>query len=639
MIGTVWGITEADDGVMWFATDKGVIKFDGASWTGYSIEASGVTETRVNAIAVDRKGVVWLAFNNSGVVSFDGTTWTNYTKENSGIGSNTINVIAVDSKNVIWFGSQELWLKNALFSFDGTAWQSHTIEFVTDIEVDTSGTVLVASDSSVRLNSFSVGMAVPRYSLKKYDGESWSDLYFEDLPYPITGFWQIEIDADGTLWFVTVDNIWASRSLHSFDGVTLRTYLTDGPRSYWINDVCTDTNNITWFAARYCITKYDGKTWENISFYEDPSLFYEGYDAYVLCDDVYAIVQDHDNILWTASMTGIRTFDGSSWRHVDVPIVSGSNIKKSFIDVNDIAVDLNNVKWFANHNSISSYDGAVWKTYKINEVRAYTVAVDMDNVKWFGVLWPVSGVMSFDGETWTTYSEENSGLKGTNIYAVTVDRKNVKWVVTDEGVWSYDGSAWTSHTDSIRNFLSSWDSGDAAGNSKVHLYDCSVDADNTKWFCGSNKIVSFDGISWKLYKKDHSYQKIAVSGDGVLWAVGSSIEWINLSDIEKYAEPSIVYNENALPAVVSINGNYPNPFNPVTTIEFSLPETGFTTLTIYSITGQKVRELAGEQFARGAHTVVWDGRDDLGGSVSSGVYLCRLRMGDQVTAKRMLLLR
>ena len=93
----------------------------------------------------------------------------------------------------------------------------------------------------------------------------------------------------------------------------------------------------------------------------------------------------------------------------------------------------------------------------------------------------------------------------------------------------------------------------------------------------------------------------------------------------------------AAPAGFALTGNYPNPFNPTTTIAFTLPSTGPANLAVYSITGQKIRDLVSGPMSAGAHSIVWDGRDASGLPVSSGVYLTRLSQGSHTTASRMLL--
>lgn len=92
-------------------------------------------------------------------------------------------------------------------------------------------------------------------------------------------------------------------------------------------------------------------------------------------------------------------------------------------------------------------------------------------------------------------------------------------------------------------------------------------------------------------------------------------------------------------ASFAITGNYPNPFNPSTTIEFSLPEAGFAELVIYNVTGQKIRTLVTETMTPGVHSIVWDGHDDNGLPVSAGLYVTRLQMNDAVTSDQMMLVK
>ena len=84
--------------------------------------------------------------------------------------------------------------------------------------------------------------------------------------------------------------------------------------------------------------------------------------------------------------------------------------------------------------------------------------------------------------------------------------------------------------------------------------------------------------------------------------------------------------------------NYPNPFNPSTTIPFSLNEAGFVNLSIYNITGQKVRTLVDSYHSVGSHTVPWNGLDDNGKSVAAGIYIYQLKFSDTVESRKMLLI-
>jgi len=88
--------------------------------------------------------------------------------------------------------------------------------------------------------------------------------------------------------------------------------------------------------------------------------------------------------------------------------------------------------------------------------------------------------------------------------------------------------------------------------------------------------------------------------------------------------------------------NYPNPFNPVTSIQYTVNSRQRpvpTTLKVYNILGQKVRTLVDEPKGRGNHEVIWDGKDDLGKEVASGIYFYQLKVGEFTETKKMLLLK
>ncbi|MCD6417294.1 T9SS type A sorting domain-containing protein [bacterium] len=93
------------------------------------------------------------------------------------------------------------------------------------------------------------------------------------------------------------------------------------------------------------------------------------------------------------------------------------------------------------------------------------------------------------------------------------------------------------------------------------------------------------------------------------------------------------------PAEFSLKQNTPNPFNPITEISFSLPEKADVSLVIYDISGHAVRELVSGNLNSGKHTVVWNGTDDAGNPLPSGIYFYKLTAGDNIDTKKMMLVR
>jgi Tol biopolymer transport system component len=137
--------------------------------------------------------------------------------------------------------------------------------------------------------------------------------------------------------------------------------------------------------------------------------------------------------------------------------------------------------------------------------------------------------------------------------------------------------------------------------------------------------------AWSADGKQYCYTKTSLSGGS-----GSSI-WI--ADFDSETIGNSTSTEVSVPSQFKLIGNYPNPFNPSTTIEFSLSASGKASLAVYNMSGQKVRELVAGQLSAGKHSVIWNGRDDRGKPVSSGVYITRLKMEGKVESHRMTLVK
>jgi len=138
----------------------------------------------------------------------------------------------------------------------------------------------------------------------------------------------------------------------------------------------------------------------------------------------------------------------------------------------------------------------------------------------------------------------------------------------------------------------------------------------------------------------HMTQEVPDIGPGITWA-----QMVN------YAYPSGMYFKRPLEAAgtgggvpqpnvaVELHPNHPNPFNPITTIGFDLDATAEVNLSVYDITGKLVRTLVTGVKSAGSHQVVWDGSNEAGRSVASGMYFSRLTAGGETLTKSMMLLK
>ncbi|MGB2696542.1 MAG: T9SS type A sorting domain-containing protein [Candidatus Zixiibacteriota bacterium] len=85
--------------------------------------------------------------------------------------------------------------------------------------------------------------------------------------------------------------------------------------------------------------------------------------------------------------------------------------------------------------------------------------------------------------------------------------------------------------------------------------------------------------------------------------------------------------------------NYPNPFNPQTVIEYYLPRSTRVNLTIYNVLGRKIKVLVNNFQTKGIKSITWDGKDQKGRMVATGIYFYRLETTDYAESKKMLLIK
>lgn len=162
---------------------------------------------------------------------------------------------------------------------------------------------------------------------------------------------------------------------------------------------------------------------------------------------------------------------------------------------------------------------------------------------------------------------------------------------------------------------------------------------NSHNLLGEIHISNTGGLSqWQTMKSSI----VSVNGREKVYLVykgseGSSanLNWIEFTD----REPTRVISSNgSLPQGYKLHQNFPNPFNPETYIYFDLPKTGFAKLTVYNVLGHQVKVLVNKNLSAGSYSFKWDGTNDHGERVSSGIYLYQLQIDTHSLLKRMVLL-
>ena len=103
---------------------------------------------------------------------------------------------------------------------------------------------------------------------------------------------------------------------------------------------------------------------------------------------------------------------------------------------------------------------------------------------------------------------------------------------------------------------------------------------------------------------------------------------------------SLNIDQNTLiPNDYKLHSNYPNPFNPTTTIQFDIPKEINVELIVYDIMGNTVSELINTKLNPGYHKVLWNGTDNFGNYVSAGLYVYQIKAGDYINTQKMLFIK
>ncbi len=147
-----------------------------------------------------------------------------------------------------------------------------------------------------------------------------------------------------------------------------------------------------------------------------------------------------------------------------------------------------------------------------------------------------------------------------------------------------------------------------------------------------------------FFKGSICAKEITVNKDGTLLHHDSNTSLSKAAPVLAATEDAAVSvgsveTTPAVPTEFALEQNYPNPFNPTTTIRFRLPDAGHVSVRIFNTLGQEIRLLVENDFGPGLHSIIWDGRNDNGNSVSSGLYLYQIQSGKFSQVKKMTLLK
>jgi predicted outer membrane repeat protein len=216
-----------------------------------------------------------------------------------------------------------------------------------------------------------------------------------------------------------------------------------------------------------------------------------------------------------------------------------------------------------------------------------------------------------------TFSD-NSASDGGGIYCIWEScpglENCIMWGDQPQEISFYSMFGWNALTISCSNIEGGEESIETNGNGAVYWAEDNIDADPL--FCDP------DNGDYRLPLESPCRTDVC----GFMGFTGETCEGEDV--------PNVGAAPRGCPDAVTLSQNYPNPFNPTTTIEFTLPYPQDIQLSVYNIMGQHIEVLARGCYSAGVHQVQFDGS-----KLTSGVYVCRLAVGEYVNTRKMLLIR
>ncbi len=350
------------------------------------------------------------------------------------------------------------------------------------------------------------------------------------------------------------------------------------------------------------ISRFDGQTWTSYTEVQGHRI------------PAKTIIVDKWNRTW---FLGKVSFNGAEWT-----VHTSENTPPQLLDMISYVVDRNGVEWIGTNSlGLWRFDGSAWKNYTsadgLPEGSLLTLTFDRDNILWVS---SYNGFVAFDGRSFSAPPDGPDTL----ITSIAVDSRNRKWVGTmKSGVWCFDGVQWVNHLPPDDIIMQD--------NMVQNLV---VDGDDVKWIIGAfGNLFRLSDTGWAKYASgpgNSQFKAVAIGPDNVKWFMTYDSGVLSLE-----TDPPIPTSAStATPHEFHLHEARPNPFNPSTTIEFTLAAPAPVKLEVYSLTGQKVSTLVNGPLSAGSHSAVFDGS-----KYASGVYFYRLVSGGVTKCGKMLLLK
>jgi len=422
--------------------------------------------------------------------------------------------------------------------------------------------------------------------------QSWKYLNEDNSDLPTNAVMSIYFDDDESIWFCTQD----SGLIHFKDGKysAYNSASNDGFDADYVNAITKSAQGVYWIASEYHgLYKYaDGQF---TRFSDDGA----GHDLkYLRSIALENGGPGSGGAVWIGTWGhGLFRFDGSHWNYYDQQSGILPDNSTLALAVEDDPNSTQSIVWVGTNNGLMKFDGKSWVNVSIgNSSNLWVNALALKNggpsfAKGQLIAGCETGELAlYDGTNWNIFNMADAWNPNNSVTDISVDADGIVWFGQDEeGLGMYDEK-------SLLSFYQ--DNSGIAGNNVICVATRQVN-DSTEVWCSTYSNMQYQGLS--------IYTQASVTG-------------LQKTDI--------------LPSRLSLEQNFPNPFNPATRIRFTLPKAGTVRLIVSNLRGQHVRTLLNRMVTSGSHELLFDGSD-----LPSGVYFYTLQSGKTRITRKMLLIR
>lgn len=507
-------LTEGKDGCIWIGTQfNGIVKFDGENFYHYSDKDGLLIKGGITDVEVDSKGVLWAGSYGGGVIRIDDNTLAIYERP-SGVFDTRINGLVVDKHDNVWVtpnGQRPFYLTEDRITYMHGNPEFRFSGYHLDAMEDSKGRIWFSGYQTFAM----------------IDDNEVSFFYF---PSGLQGQISPEMmeDKEGNIWFAS----YAFGLFQLTEKELIHYNEENGLSSFHCFDICADQQDNLWIATegggicRFDRNSFEFFTENNGLSSREVNAIYERSNGNILLGTKQGVHELTDTAIylynkvngWPGRLTHYVTDlyeDDSGWVYVTFNGISGYRFRNDTLtglgkghvgdhNVVSLAQDTRGTFWFAlGHIGLTRMDSSRFSYYLGHEELGLQDIIDIEADRsgnaWFGS--SVQGLTKYDGKAFTHYST-NEGLIDNQVTDITIDSKNRVWIGTMRGLSVFNGKEFTNINEK-----------DGLPNRRIASI---VEANNGDYWIGTNnglahlKYIGDDSKSFEFELKDyeiHSYGK------------------------------------------------------------------------------------------------------------------------------------